>query len=631
MCGIAGLYLPPGAPRVTADIGAMLASMGHRGPDGATTFTSPDGRFQAGFVRLAIIDIATGGQPLVEPGGGRVLLGNGEVYNYRELRAELEARGHRFATSGDMEPVLKLFAEKGTGCVHDLNGMYGLALWEREADRLVLVRDRLGVKPVYWTRLAGGGVLFASEIKALFASGLMEPQVDEARVTSWLAHGYVPGPDTLWRGVRKLPAGALLVAGSDGEVRVETYWRPRPAAALPANAAAIEEHLLALLDDAVRLQLRSDVPVAAMLSGGLDSGLIVALAARQLDRPLATYTVRFLGAPVDESPLAAEVAARYGTRHTTYELDPDQAMALLPRLAWYADEPLVDATLLPSHLICRELAKETRVVLNGTGGDELFAGYGRYFRLPVEARYLRLPRWLRHGLLEPAAAALAPYRGWQLGRAEKFDSDRGGYLHDHTTLFPPPIRALMGHGTAAVAPAQAAALAGFDGPADTAALVADLATYLPEDLLTLLDRTTMANSVEGRVPFLDHRLVEAALAVPAEVRTAGGRQKALQRAMAARLLPDSVLKAPKRGFASPVPAWFAGPLGPVARRLLTRPETLARGWWSQAGIERLLADPARHAFRLYALMMLELTVRAHAEERWRAAPDLSLGELVGIV
>ncbi len=626
MCGLAGLFLPRNSTPITADLAAMLAAMHHRGPDGTGTHVAADRRFQAGFARLAIIDLATGDQPLVEGDGELVFLGNGEIYNYRELRAELEGRGHTFRTSGDMEPALALYRERGPDFAPALNGMFGLAIYERGKHRLTLVRDRLGIKPLYWTRLPGSGILFASEIKALFASGLVEPAVDDAMVGTWLAHGYVPAPATLWRGIHKLPPGHRLVAEADGEPRVEGWWRPRPAEGVPTNPADASDHLLALLDDAVRLQLRSDVPLGAMLSGGLDSGLIVALAARALGQPLATYTVRFHGAAVDESPLAAEVAARYGTRHTTFDLDVGQAAALLPRLAWYADEPLADATLLPSHLINELLGRETRVVLNGTGGDELFAGYGRYFRLPVEARYLRLPRPLRRGVVERLAGAVNPYLAWQLRRAEKFDRDRGGYLHDHTTLFPPPIRALLGRNDR-VAPAQAAAFAAFAGPAQSGALAADLATYLPEDLLTLLDRTTMASSVEGRVPFLDHRLVEAALAVPPDVRAPGNRQKGLEREMAAGLLPDSVLTAPKQGFASPVPAWFRGELGDLSRRLLTRRAALERGWWSKAGITRLLADPARHAFRLYALVMLELTVRLHAEIRPGAPPAASLHDL----
>ncbi|CAA7621709.1 asparagine synthase (glutamine-hydrolyzing) [Magnetospirillum sp. UT-4] len=627
MCGLAGLYLPDGASAVTADLGAMLKVMRHRGPDGQGIHVSEDRRFQAGFVRLAIIDLATGDQPLVEPGGEHVFLGNGEIYNYREIRAELAARGHVFRTQGDMEAGLRLFLERGEGFVHDLNGMYALAHYGRRDHRLLLVRDRLGIKPLYWARLNGGGILFASEVKALFASGLLEPEVDPAAVSSYLTHGYVPAPATLFRGVNKLPPGSVLTAGRDGAVNVERYWRPSAAPDLPADEPAIRRHLADLLADSVRLQLRSDVPVGALLSGGVDSGLMVALAARQLDRPLKTYTVRFAGAAYDESPLARMVAERYGTDHTEFELATDTAAALLPRLAWHCDEPLFDAALLPNHLISEVLGRETRVVLNGTGGDELFAGYGRYFPLPVEARYTSLPGWLRHGLVEPAIALVAPMTAWRLARAGRFTSDGGGYLNDHTTQFPPPLRRLIGNIQARPQPAQRAAYAAFQGPAQSAALAADLQTYLPEDLLLLLDRTTMAASVEGRVPFLDHRLVEAALAVPPSIRTPGGRQKALERAMAAEYLPDSVLNAPKQGFASPVPAWMEGTLGKAAARLLTQRRALDRGFWTLAGIGELAADPRRHAFRLYALVMLELTIRLHGELRLDAPPSATLEEV----
>lgn len=626
MCGIAGLYLPDGATTIEADLDAMLRVMRHRGPDGTGRHVSADRRFQGAFTRLAIIDLATGDQPLVEEGGARVFLGNGEIYNYRELRAGLEARGHAFRTHGDMEPALKLFVEKGEDFVHDLNGMYGLALYQRHSHSLLLVRDRLGIKPVYWTRLAGGGVLFASEIKALFASGLVGAEIDPEAVSAYLSHGYVPGPATLFRGINKLPPGCLLTASADGAIAVRRYWAPRAADTLPSDADAVRHHLQDLLADSVRLQLRSDVPVGALLSGGIDSGLIVALAAQALDGPLNTYTVRFDGAGYDESPLARQVAERYGTRHTELSLSVDEAAGHLPLLAWHCDEPLYDAALLPNHLVNCLLGREMRVVLNGTGGDELFAGYGRHFQLPVERKYLKLPRPLRR-LTEAGLAAADPMLAWRLARAEKFERDPGGYLHDHTTLFPPPLRRLIGNRQAPPAPAQRAAFARFAGPRQAGALAADLDTYMAEDLLLLLDRTTMAASVEGRVPFLDHRLVEAALAVPESVRTPGNRQKALERAMAAELLPADILTAPKQGFASPVPAWMAGQLGDAALRLLGSKRALARGFWSKQGLAALAADRRGHAFRLYALTMLELTIRLHAESRLDGPPNASLAEI----
>ena len=617
MCGIAGLYLPRGSPAITADLRSMLSAMGHRGPDGAASYASPDGRYQAAFTRLAIIDLDTGDQPIVEEGGARVLLGNGEIYNYLELRKHGAAHAYPYKSKGDMEVVLPLSKALGDDFVHELNGMFALALYERDAERLLLVRDRIGVKPLYWTRLSGGAILFASEVKALFASGLVSPAVDEDAVSAYLAHGYVPAPRTLYRGVEKLAAGHLLEADREGRVTLRRYWHPRMADGLPEDPEAIEELLSGLLADSVRLQLRSDVPLGALLSGGIDSGLMVALAARHLDRPLNTYTVRFEGADVDETPRAADVAARYGTRHEVLDVSANLVAEHLPRLAWYCDEPINDPALLPNYLVERMLADHVKVVLNGTGGDELFAGYGRYFQLAVERRYLRIPSSLRQGAIEPAVGQISPMTAWKLARAAKFDDDRGGYLHDHTTHFPAPARALLGNRQPAPDMAQARYFAEFEGPPATAALYADLNTYLAEDLLILLDRTSMAVGVEGRVPYLDHRFVEAALAVPPEIRTPGSRQKGLQRRMAARFLPPAVTTAPKQGFAAPVPAWLEAGLGPLARRILTRPATLERGWWSKHGVEKLLAEPRRHGFRVYTLLMLELAVRIHVEDAAR--------------
>jgi asparagine synthase (glutamine-hydrolysing) len=622
MCGLAGLFLPKAAPPIEADIGAMLAVMHHRGPDGTGRWRAPDGRYQCGFARLAIIDLATGDQPLVEQGGDRVLMGNGEIYNYLELRAAVP--DYPWRSHGDMETVLALSRGGGDGWLDRLNGMYALALYDRTNHSLRLVRDRLGIKPLYWARAHGGGIAFASEIKALFASGLVAPAVDEAAVSTWLAHGYVPAPKTLWQGVHKLPPGCLLDVSADGTITERRYWRARPAVGVPTDAEGARRHLTGLLDDAVGLQLRSDVPLGALLSGGIDSGLLVALAARRLDRPLNTYTVRFEGAAVDESPLAALVAERYGTRHTVVDLSMGDVAAELPKLAWFCDEPLSDASLLPNQLIERVLGAELRVALNGTGGDELFAGYGRYFQLPVEKRFLMLPRPAR-----ALAKKLAePMTAWRLARAEKWAGDRGGYLHDHSTFFPAPIRALIGNRMAPAAATQAAHFAEWAGDTDTGALYAEINTYLPEDLLTLLDRTSMAASVEGRVPFLDHRLVEAALAVPHSVRTAGGRQKALERAMAAPFLPEQILNAPKQGFASPVPAWLAAGLAKPLRHLLTSRRALGREWWSKDGIAALFADPARHGHRIYALSMLELTLRMHGGRSLREPPAESLEAFV---
>lgn len=620
MCGLVGIFHPQGVELAAADMEAMLAVIRHRGPDGTGLHISDDRRFVGGFSRLAIIDLATSNQPLVQQGGRRVLLGNGEIYNYLELRSELEALGHVFSTHGDMEPALNAEAQWGPTFLDRLNGMFALAVYRRDSHSLLLARDRLGIKPLYWAQAENGALLFASEIKSLFASGLIRPSIDDSVLDSWLLHGYVPGQRTLYSGIHKLPPGHRLDVDAAGTVTITRWWQPKAAAISYENSDQARDSLLALLEDSVRLQLQSDVPLGVLLSGGLDSGLITALAARNSTRPMHTYTVRFTGAASDESPLAAMVAKRYGTVHTCFELGLEQVSEHLTALAWHCEEPLSDASLLPNHLINQVLGRDIRVVLNGTGGDELFAGYGRYFALPQERAWRRLPQSLRRSVL-PLIGLITPARRWQLQRAEQWSDDPGAYLAGHTTQFPTPWVRRLGREPALAA--QSAAYDHWSGDHQGGLLAADIQTYLAEDLLLLLDRTTMASSVEGRVPFLDHRLVEAAMALPAALRTPGNRQKGLQRRMAETLLPAEILNAPKRGFASPVPIWMNGTLLSVARRLLTGRRARQRGWFQAAGIDALLADPAANAFRLYALMMLELSVRIHVDSQARSIPTLA--------
>ena len=627
MCGLVGVFVPRNAAPVAADIPAMMAAIRNRGPDGEGRYDGPDRRYQAGFVRLAVIDLVTGDQPIEDPTGRFVLMGNGEVYNYRELRRLPQNREYPFRGESDMETILPLAAAEGDAFVHRLNGMFALALYDAREHSLLLVRDRLGVKPLYWAQLPNGGVAFASEPKALFASGLIAPSVDERAVLAYLAHGWVPAPDTLYKGVFKLPPGHHLKFNAAGGAELTRYWRPEADAEAPRSADEAGERLTGLLRDSVRLQLRSDVPLGVLLSGGVDSGLIAALAAKELDRPLAAFTVRFEGAAYDETPLAAEVVARYGATHTILDVATRGVGDLLPRLAWHCDEPLADASLVPNHLIEESLGREVKVVLNGTGGDELFAGYGRYFQTRIERLYRRMPAALRKHAIEPLIGRSAPLVAWKLARGEKFATDRGGYLHDHTTLFPAPLRRAFGFGADTSISAQARAFAEFAGPADTGALYADIGTYLPDDLLLLLDRSSMAFGVEGRVPFLDHRLVAAALAVPPRFRAPGGQQKWLERRMAAAFLPEKVMAAPKQGFAAPVAAWMSTALGATIRRLLLSPRALMRGWWTKEGVERLAADAPRHAYRLYALAMLETVVRLHVDLGAREAPSCTLDEL----
>lgn len=626
MCGIAGVFFPKGCTPKIVDLDAMSAVMRHRGPDGTEKFSTADKSYQAVFNRLAIIDLKTGDQPIVERGGKRVLMGNGEIYNYVELRAR-EA-SYPYQTQGDMEVVLPLAMRHGNAFVDALEGMYALALFDANDHSLTLVRDRFGIKPLYWASLPSGGIIFASEIKALFASGLIAPAVDEDAVDTYMLHGYVPAPQTLYKSIHKLPAAHMLTMNIDGDMTVVPYWRAAPGEGMPP-AAEIPDYLDSLLAESVRMQLRSDVPVGALLSGGIDSGLVVAHAANQSSQPINTFTVSFDGARVDEAPLAQAVADRYGTTHRRISVNDQSIADSLPMLAWHMEEPLFDPSVFPNYLIEAALREHVTVALNGAGGDELFAGYHRYFQTGIERKYLNIPGMLRRNLLEPLIGLGSPDTAWKLGRAEKFFNARGTYLNDHTTQFPPALRGRIGNRPSNLIPAQQLAFQSAKGPNQTRALIADMETYLAEDLMLLLDRTSMASSVEGRVPFLDRQLCEAALAVTTEMRTPGDQQKALLRGIARKHLPSDVINAPKQGFTSPVAAWIKGPLGKAAKLILTDPAALARGWWSNAGIELLYQDPTLHAARIYTLLMLELSVRTFCDTPLSdTAPSQSLMDMV---
>ena len=609
MCGIAGMFVPRDSNVPEVALTAMADAMIHRGPDGEGHWIRNDMRYQTIFRRLAIIDLKTGDQPLVSANGKVILSGNGEIYNYLELRARFS--GYRYKSRGDMETVHAARDALGDDYPGALNGMYALALYDDAKHSLELLRDRAGVKPIYWAELDGGGIVYASEIKAIFASGLIYPEINEHVISAYLAHGYVPGPDTLFKRVKKLQPGHRLSIDATGKIDIKAYWRPQPGDHGPARGD-VTEHLLSLLRDSVRLQLRSDVTIGTLLSGGLDSGLLVALAAEQTSHPLKTFTVRFDGG-VDETPLAGAVAQRYGTDHNVIDVNAGDAIDHLWTMTWHLEEPINDAALLPNFLIERALGEHVTVALNGTGGDELFAGYGRYFQIPIEQAYLKVPAWLRD-MIEKIIGPVSPMRAWQLARAGLFDTDRGEYIHAHSTHFPDPMRSLIGNNSETTTPAQSRVTHNFlkafpNADLQTAGLAGDIGTYLNEDLLTLLDRTSMAASVEGRVPFLDHRLIEAALSISSQERTPGNQAKALEREMAKGLLPESVIHAPKRGFVSPVPRWVRGDFGQCAERILTSKDALDRGWWTAEGVRQLLHDPDRHGYRVYTLLALELSVR----------------------
>ncbi len=605
MCGIAGLVGGKENPG-SEPVERMLATLVHRGPDSGGCRTG-DG-WAIGARRLAIVDLVTGDQPVSDESGEVWAVLNGEIYNYRELREELLALGHRLRSTGDTEVLVHLWQHWGPAMLRRLRGMFAFALLDDRQKVLFLARDRLGKKPLYWTRQAGR-LLFASELKALRAVLPQKPALDPRALASFLAFGFVPEGQCILHGVEKLPpAQWLSLDVLTGEVRQGRYWQLEPA---PDEGMAFGEaarELTELLGEAVRLRLRSDVPLAIFLSGGLDSGLVGALAAREAGRPRA-ITASF-DAGNDELLLARATASHIGLELTELEIDARAGLDLLPRLAEVVDEPLADSSAIPTLLLAREARSFATVVLNGDGGDEALAGYRRF----LAARLLALPgaRWWGRPL-----GKLGLIRGRALRVVEGLRSPERSYLAWGPVKFTPAEIAGLLVDAAEPAFALEPLLERFATLDDVNRLrMLELHFFLPGDLLVKMDRATMAASLEARSPFLDHVLLERVAAFPPGVLLRGWRTKAVAREAAFDLLPTVVRWARKRGFEVPLQEWLAGPWAGEVRAVLEDPSAALRallpserlqGWlhWQR------MRDPARAARAVYTLLTLE-----HWLRRW---------------
>jgi asparagine synthase (glutamine-hydrolysing) len=625
MCGICGIASSRGAVDPER-LAAMSATLVHRGPDSDGTFV--DGPVGLAARRLAIIDLQTGDQPIANEDGTIHVVQNGELYNYRELRAELERAEHRFATQGDTEVLVHLYEEHGTGFAERLRGMFAVALWDAPRRRLVLARDRYGIKPLYY-RATVEGIEFASELRAL-----PRGEIDLEALEAFLAFNSIPAPLTIFREARKLPAGHVLV-WEDGAPRIERYARPAPVDARELRTdeeAELLEELRARLRDSVRTHLVSDVPVGVLLSGGIDSSALAALAAEESSERLRTFSIGFEERSFNELADARLVAERYGTEHRELVLRPDAAL-LLPALAEAFDEPFADSSALPTYLVSQLAAQDVKVALSGEGGDELFGGYYTYVAdlLALRAGGLaRIARPLVERLPSSSARASFDYK------AKRFV--RGAHLaplerhHAWKEIFSPEARAeLTGHSN------------GFD-PVDLyrarfaetegAELLArlqdvDLGIYLVDDLLVKTDRASMAHSLEARVPFLDPVVTSFALALPTRHRVRGLRKKVLLRRAVAPLLPTKILRGKKRGFSIPAAAWLRGELEPFARDTLA-PETLRRqGFFRPEAVTRLLDDHVAGkedlSRQLWGLLAFTLWHERHVE---RTPGDVRVPELL---
>ena len=622
MCGIAGIFDTRGfGPVEPGQIAAMLAAAPHRGPDGRGAWTAPG--IGLGHLRLAIIDIAGSPQPMASSDGTVMLVFNGEIYNFRELRRELQATGAVFHTDGDSEVIIAAWQRWGVDCLPRLHGMFAFALYDLRQRTLLLARDRLGVKPLIMATLADGSVIFGSELKQLLAHPGLERQIDPLAVEDFMTWGYVPDTRAMLRGVEKLPAGhyRLLRHGEPAAAPV-AWWDISFADRATGSADALGEELVHHLREAVTSRMTADVPLGAFLSGGVDSSTVVAMMAGASDAPVKTCSIGFDVAALDETAYADRIAAQFQTEHHRRMVGSDD-FAEVDRLVAMFDEPFADASALPTWRVCQLAREHVTVALSGDGADEAFAGYRRlaFHHREDQARRV-LPRGLRRGLFG-AAGAIYPALGWAPRplRAKAtlqnlaLDSEEAYARSVSVTgaqareaLYSDTFRRLRGDYRAETPVIelmrQAPARSGLDR-----AQYHDLKRYLPGDILTKVDRASMAVSLEAREPLLDHRLIEFAARLPEDLRVRGTTGKWLMKEVMRPTLPQDVLFRPKMGFVTPIAAWFRGPLAEAARGIADNGALAATGWFDPAQIARLvdahLSGRADTSRTLWQLLMLE--------------------------
>jgi asparagine synthase (glutamine-hydrolysing) len=618
MCGIAGAFSPTGAmPWGPEVVDAMCKAITHRGPDDQGIFSHPTAHI--GMRRLAIIDLHSGHQPIHNEDRSVWIVFNGEIYNYQALRVELQRLGHTFTTNTDTECIVHAYEQYGVDAFARLRGMFAVAIVDLRHQRLVLARDRLGKKPLYHTRLPDGTLAFGSELKCLLQIPGFRPTVSKTATRDFFAMGYVPGPASIYDGVFKLPPAHVLVF-EGGEQRLQRYWEPTFGPKWTADPHTLRRQLLEHLEDAVKVRLVSDVPFGAFLSGGTDSSVVAALMARNLGKPLKTFSIGFREAAFNELPDARRVAEFLGTDHHEQVVEAD-AVGLLDQLIWHFDEPFADASAVPTFLVSKLAAGHVKMVLSGDGGDELFAGYERY------AKYakLRQLRGLTLGAAGPAMAAAAGLvpgaAGVRLSRIasrlrEPFPDDylSGVGLARGADLA--RILDLPGTPLDPYASVRSAYERDLGGDGLDALLWGDMSTYLLEDILVKVDRMTMANSLEARSPLLDHQLLEFAARLPAEYKLRGTQGKWLLKAVARQLLPPEFIDKPKQGFAIPLAQWMRGPLLPLMRDLLDSRAFRERGCYRVAGVQDCLEQHVKglqdHGELLWSVLNYELWSRKFA-------------------
>lgn len=594
MCGIAG-FLQYEQPASAAVVRRMCDAIRHRGPDDEGVHV--DRGCGLGMRRLSIIDLSGGHQPIANEDETRWIVFNGEVYNFQDLRPKLEAAGHQFRTRSDTETILHLHEQEGLAAISQLRGMFAYALWDSRRQELLLVRDRFGKKPLYYATLPHG-LYFASELKSLWPAGVPRDRDDEALGT-YLQFGYIPDPQTAYRAIRKLPPASWLRVDATGKIEQGSYWRlPAPNSGEPAASLRREEvceRIRAEFDEAVRLRMIADVPIGAFLSGGIDSSLVVASMARHSNRPVRTFSIGF-DSPgfLNELPYARLVAERYQTEHTELVVQPKE-LELASRVAAMFDEPFADASALPTFLVSEMTVRSVKVALSGDGGDELFGGYHSFFEAEQRRSWDRVPAWIRGGL--GPLGELLPYsaygknflyafsRASSLERYAESISFTSHFLRER--LFAPAWR--RNGGTARLRQLFGEAILDHADPLSEA-MYFEATAKLAGDILTKVDRTSMAASLEVRCPLLDHVLAEFAMTIPNAWKTQGGKGKLILVEAFKDRLPPELLDRPKWGFGMPLDGWFRGPLKAWLWDSLRSASFRDSGLVNAASLEELLVE-----------------------------------------
>jgi asparagine synthase (glutamine-hydrolysing) len=622
MCGIAGIVRWDGAPVPEADIRAMCSAIVHRGPDDEGVYLG-DG-VALGMRRLSIIDLEGGRQPISNEDGTVWIVFNGEIYNYQELRRDLERRGHRFQTDSDTETIVHLYEELGPRCVDRLRGMFAFAVWDERRRQLLLARDRLGIKPLYYTEY-GGEIVFASELKPILQLARVPRAIHWGAAYHLFTFLSTPSTESIVDGVRKLePARTAVASAARPALHIDKYWDVQFQPNETATEGELIEQLRALLSESIALHQISDVPVGAFLSGGIDSSAVVALMATP---SLKTFSIGFTESRFDELAHARTVAAAFQTDHYDLVLKPD-VVRIVEDLTWYLDEPFGDTSAIPTYMVSKLASEHVKVVLSGDGGDELFAGYDKYVVEQHERRFDRIPAGLRRAagalgrILPDGMTGRRFLRHLALDGAHRYLDASMMFRSDdmQRLLRPETYRRLQRYDPLAE---SLDALARHHGDWLAAVQYRDLHTYLPLDILTKVDRATMAHSLEARPPLLDHRLAEFAATIPARYRLRGGTTKYLFKQALRGVLPDSIIDRPKHGFAVPIASWLRGELADFARSLLLSTASRQRGVFDTAQVGRLLDMNARGRdldLQLWTLMSFELWCQRFLDASPRQQP-----------